>query len=84
MSHLPCLKPRPHGRAVPGGHEGTARDRLVWEGKPPKCPLKQLSRAQTMSVVLISRMNDDVTRRKTRFLCLIDGNVMKLNKGKDL
>ena len=37
-----------------------------------------------MSVVLISRMNDDAARRKTQFLCLIDGYVMKLDKGKDL
>ena len=73
------LKPRPHG-----GHEGNARDRLVWEGKPPKCPLKQLSKARAMPVVLISRMNDDAARRKTQFLCLIDGNVMELNKGKVL
>ena len=67
------IKPRPHGRAVPGGHEGNARDRLVWEGKPPKCPLKQLSRARAMPVVFISRMNDDAARRKTLFLFLIDG-----------
>ena len=69
---------------MPGGHEGTARDRLVWEGKPPKCPLKQLSRAQAKSVVLIPRMNDDAARRKTRYVCLIDGNMMELNKGKVL
>ena len=78
------LKPRPHGRAVPGGHEGTAPHWAICPRKSAKCLLKQPSKARAMPVVLKSRVNDGAARRTARFLCSIDGNVMELNKGKVL